>query len=253
PGKIISTSQEVEVMVLDVDPEKRRVSLGLKQCLDNPWIVFAESHPEGAVVEGEIKNITEFGLFVELPGEIYGMAHLSDLDWLTPGEEALKRFKKGDEVKAKVLTVDVDKERIGLGLKQLDDDPYQGADARRGKTVTCTVTAVHEHSVEVEIFGSLRGEIKRSDLARDRDEQRPSRFAPGDKVDAKLLQIDRNSRRISLSIKALEVQEEKKAVQDYGSTDSGASLGDILGAALDRKTQEEAARASEAEESADES
>ena len=181
------------------------------------------------------------------------MAHLSDLDWLTPGEEALKRFKKGDEVKAKVLTVDVDKERIGLGLKQLDDDPYQGADARRGKTVTCTVTAVHEHSVEVEIFGSLRGEIKRSDLARDRDEQRPSRFAPGDKVDAKLLQIDRNSRRISLSIKALEVQEEKKAVQDYGSTDSGASLGDILGAALDRKTQEEAARASEAEESADES
>ena len=251
PGKIISTSQEVEVMVLDVDPEKRRVSLGLKQCLDNPWIVFADSHPEGAIVEGEIKNITEFGLFIELPGEIYGMAHLSDLDWLTPGEEALKKFKKGEEVRAKVLTVDVEKERIGLGLKQLDDDPFQGADARRGKTVTCTVTAVHEHSVEVEIFGSLPGDIKRSELARDRDEQRPSRFAPGDKVDAKLLQIDRNNRRVTLSIKALEVQEEKQAMEEYGSTDSGASLGDILGAALDRKTQEEAARAAEAKDASD--
>ena len=250
PGKIISTSQEVEVMVLDVDPEKRRVSLGLKQCLDNPWIVFAESHPEGTIVEGEIKNITEFGLFIELPGEIYGMAHLSDLDWLTPGEEALKKFRKGDEVKAKVLTIDVDKERIGLGLKQLDDDPFQGVEGRRGKTVTCTVTAVHDHSVEVEIFGSLPGDIKRSDLARDRDEQRPSRFAPGDKVDAKVLQIDRNNRRVALSIKALEVQEEKQAMADYGSTDSGASLGDILGAALDRKTQEEAAR--EAEDEKDE-
>ena len=252
PGKIISTSQEVEVMVLDVDPEKRRVSLGLKQCLDNPWIVFAESHPEGTIVEGEIKNITEFGLFIELPGEIYGMAHLSDLDWLTPGEEALKKFRKGDEVKAKVLTIDVEKERIGLGLKQLDDDPFQGAEGRRGKTVTCTVTAVHDHSVEVEIFGSLPGDIKRSELARDRDEQRPSRFAPGDKVDAKVLQIDRNNRRVSLSIKALEVQEEKQAMADYGSTDSGASLGDILGAALDRKTQEEAARTAEEEKDAPE-
>ncbi|MDE0379513.1 MAG: 30S ribosomal protein S1 [Rhodospirillales bacterium] len=252
PGKIISTSQEVEVMVLDVDPEKRRVSLGLKQCLDNPWIVFADSHPEGTIVEGEIKNITEFGLFIELPGEIYGMAHLSDLDWLTPGEEALKKFRKGDDVKAKVLTIDVEKERIGLGLKQLDDDPFQGAEGRRGKTVTCTVTAVHEHSVEVEIFGSLPGDIKRSDLARDRDEQRPSRFAPGDKVDAKLLQIDRNNRRVALSIKALEVQEEKQAMAEYGSTDSGASLGDILGAALDRKTQEEAARTAEEEKDAPE-
>ena len=248
PGKIISTSQQVEVMVLDVDPEKRRVSLGLKQCLDNPWITFAESNPEGTIVQGEIKNITEFGLFIDLAGEIYGMAHLSDLDWLSPGEEALKRFKKGDEVKAKVLTVDVEKERVGLGLKQLDDDPFQGAEARRGKTVTCTVTAVHEHSVEVEIFGSLPGDIKRSDLARDRDEQRPSRFAPGDKIDAKLMQIDRTHRRVTLSIKALEVQEEKRAVKDYGSTDSGASLGDILGAALDRKTQEEAARVAVAED-----
>ena len=247
PGKIISTSQEVEVMVLDVDPEKRRVSLGLKQCLDNPWIVFAEAHPEGAVVEGEIKNITEFGLFVELPGEVYGMAHLSDLDWVSSGEQALERFKKGDRVTVKVLGVDVEKERIGLGLKQLDDDPFHKAEARRGEAVTCTVTAVHEHGIEVEIFDSLPGEIRRSDLARDRDEQRPSRFAPGDKVDAKLVKIDRAGRRVALSVKALEVQEEKKAMEEYGSTDSGASLGDILGAALDRKTQEDAARAVQAD------
>ena len=247
PGKIISTSQEVEVMVLDVDPEKRRVSLGLKQCLDNPWIVFAEAHPEGVVVEGEIKNITEFGLFVELPGEVYGMAHLSDLDWVSSGEQALERFKKGDRVTVKVLGVDVEKERIGLGLKQLDDDPFHKAEARRGEAVTCTVTAVHEHGIEVEIFDSLPGEIRRSDLARDRDEQRPSRFAPGDKVDAKLVKIDRAGRRVALSVKALEVQEEKKAMEEYGSTDSGASLGDILGAALDRKTQEDAARAVQAD------
>ena len=251
PGKIISTSQEVEVMVLDVDPEKRRVSLGLKQCLDNPWIVFAEAHPEGAVVEGEVKNITEFGLFVELPGEIYGMAHLSDLDWVSSGEQALERFKKGDRVTVKVLSVDVEKERIGLGLKQLDDDPFHRAEARRGEAVTCTVTAVHEHGIEVEIFDSLLGEIRRSDLARDREEQRPSRFAPGDKVDAKLVKIDRAGRRIALSVKALEVQEEKKAMEEYGSTDSGASLGDILGAALDRKTQEDAARAAPADAEAE--
>ena len=247
PGKIISTSQEVEVMVLDVDPEKRRVSLGLKQCLDNPWIVFAETHPEGAIVKGEVKNITEFGLFVELPGEIYGMAHLSDLDWVSSGEQALEQFKKGDRVTVKVLSVDVEKERIGLGLKQLDDDPFHRAEARRGEAVTCTVTAVHEHGIEVEIFDSLPGEIRRSDLARDRGEQRPSRFAPGDKVDAKLVKIDRAGRRIALSVKALEVQEEKKAMEEYGSTDSGASLGDILGAALDRKTQEDAARATPAD------
>ena len=241
PGKIVSTSQEVEVMVLDVDPDKRRVSLGLKQCLDNPWSAFAETYPEGATIEGEVKNITEFGLFVELPGEIFGMAHLSDLDWLESGEDALKRFKKGDIVKAQVLTIDTEKERVGLGLKQLGDDPFSDAEKKRGQAVTCTVSAVRENGIEVEILGSLPGDIKRSDLARDRDEQRPSRFAPGDKVDAKLMQIDRNSRRAVLSIKALEVQEEKQAMQEYGSPDSGASLGDILGAAIDRKTQEEEA------------
>ena len=249
PGKIISTSQEVEVMVLDVDPEKRRVSLGLKQCLDNPWVAFSESHPEGAVVEGEIKNITEFGLFVELSGDIFGMAHLSDLDWVSAGEQALARFKKGETVRAMVLSVDVEKERVGLGLKQIDNDPFQGAEARRGEIVTCTVSAVHDHGIEVEILDSLPGDIKRSELARDRDEQRPARFAPGDKVDAKIIQADRARRRVALSIKALEVQEEKKAMADYGSADSGASLGDILGAALDRKTQEDAAARTDAEAS----
>jgi small subunit ribosomal protein S1 len=240
PGKIVSTSQEVEVMVLDVDPEKRRISLGLKQCLDNPWDAFAEAHPEGTIVEGEIKNITEFGLFVELSGEIFGMAHLSDLDWVMSGEEALQKHNKGEIVKAKVLSIDVEKERIGLGLKHLDDDSFSSSDGKRGTPVTCSVIAVHEHGLEVEIFDSLPGYIRRSDLARDRDEQRPTRFAAGDKIDAKLVQVDRTNRRVVLSIKALEVQEEKQAMEEYGSVDSGASLGDILGAALNRKTREAA-------------
>ncbi len=247
PGKIVSTSQEVEVMVLDVDPDKRRISLGLKQCLDNPWESFAESHAEGSVVEGEVKNITEFGLFIELPGEIFGMAHLSDLDWVTPGEEALQKYKKGDRIRAQVLSVDIEKERIGLGIKQLDGDPFHGSDSRVGSTITCTVTAVHEHGIAVQAFDELPGYIRRSDLARDRDEQRPTRFAAGDKVDAKLLQVDRNGRRLVLSIKALEVEEEKQAMEEYGSVDSGASLGDILGAAINRKTQEEAEARAQAE------
>jgi len=235
PGKIVSTSQEVEVMVLDVDPDKRRISLGLKQCLDNPWTSFEENNPEGTVLEGEIKNITEFGLFVELSGEIFGMVHLSDIDWAVAGETAIQKFDKGDKIKVKVLSVDIEKERIGLGIKQLDDDPFQVAHGKRGQPVTCTVTAVADQGIEVEVLDGLPGFVRRGDLARDRNEQRPDRFAVGDKFDAKLMQIDRSGRRISLSIKALEVQEEKQAVEEYGSTDSGASLGDILGAALSRK------------------
>jgi len=240
PGKIVSTSQEVSVMVLDVDPDKRRISLGLKQCFDNPWSEFAEQYAEGSVVHGEIKNITEFGLFVELPGEIYGMVHMSDIDWAKSGEEAMQTYSKGDEIDAKVLNVDVDKERVGLGIKQLGDDPFSVAEAKRGKQVTCTVTAVHEHGLAVELFDGLPGYLRRSDLARERGEQRPDRFAVGDKLDAKLVQVDRNGRRIMLSVKALEVEEEKQAMQEYGSADSGASLGDILGAAISRKNQEQA-------------
>ncbi|MQX36880.1 30S ribosomal protein S1 [Roseospira navarrensis] len=233
PGKIVSTSQEVNVMILDVDPDKRRISLGLKQTMGNPWSDFLERFPVGSEVEGEIKNITEFGLFIGLPGEIDGMVHLSDLDWNRSGDEAVKDYGKGDVVKAKVLDVDVDKERISLGIKQLGDDPYSAAtaDLRKGQIVTGVVTQVQDNGIEVEVGGAV-GFIRKSDLARDRADQRPERFAVGEKVDAKITNIDKANRRIGLSIKAREVDEEKQAMADYGSTDSGASLGDILGAAL---------------------
>ena len=233
PGKIVSTSQEVEVMVLDVDPNKRRVSLGLKQCIDNPWDSFAANYPAGAEIEGEVKNITEFGLFIGLPGDIDGMVHLSDLDWNRQGDDAIQDYQKGDTVRAQVLDVDIEKERISLGIKQLESDPFETASdgVKRGDVVTATVTAVEDGGVEVEVNGS-KAFIRRSDLSRDRSEQRPERFSVGDKLDAKVTNIDRGSRRISLSIKAREIDEEKQAVEQYGSSDSGASLGDILGAAL---------------------
>ncbi len=242
PGKIVSTSQEVEVMILDVDPNKRRISLGLKQCLGNPWEDFVEKYPNGTELEGEVKNITEFGLFIGLPGEIDGMVHLSDIDWDTPGEEAIQSFKKGDMVRAKVLDVDVDKERISLGIKQLTTDPFEAGSAgvRKGAVVTCTVTQVTDGGVEVSVGEGMPGFIRKSELSRDRSEQRPERFAVGEKVDAKVTNVDNKTRKLTLSIKAREVEEEKKAMQEYGSSDSGASLGDILGAAL--KQREEAAK-----------
>ncbi|MFC7333952.1 30S ribosomal protein S1 [Rhodocista pekingensis] len=241
PGKIVSTSQEVEVMVLDVDPVKRRISLGLKQTMQNPWESFVDKFPGGTELEGEVKNITEFGLFVGLPGDIDGMVHLSDLDWNTPGEQAIQTYKKGDQVKVKVLDVDVEKERISLGIKQLAGDPFETAVAgvKKGDVVTCTVTQVTDGGIEVEVGEGFTGFIRKSDLSRDRSEQRPDRFAIGEKVDAKVTQIDRGSRKITLSIKAKEVEEEKQAMQEFGSSDSGASLGDILGAALKRKQQGE--------------
>jgi small subunit ribosomal protein S1 len=235
PGKVVSTSQEVEVMVLEVDENKRRVSLGLKQCLDNPWDSFAEKHPIGSIIEGEIKNITEFGLFVGITDEMDGMVHLSDLDWNRAGEEAIKDYKKGDVVKAKVLDVDPEKERISLGIKQVASDPMDSVgEINRGDDVTCTVTAIESGGIEVQVGGEggPKAFIRKSDLSKDRNEQNPSRFAVGDKVDARVTGFDKVSRRISLSIKAREVAEEKEAVEQYGSADSGASLGDILGAAL---------------------
>jgi small subunit ribosomal protein S1 len=234
PGKIVSTSQEVEVMVLEVDRVKRRISLGLKQCADNPWLTFADRFPAGTQVEGEIKNVTEFGLFIGLDGDVDGMVHLSDLDWNRPGEEAIQDYKKGDVVKAVVLDVDTEKERISLGIKQLGGDPMESAgDLRRGAVVTCEVTEVRDSGIEVRIGEQgLTSFIRRSDLSRDRSEQRPERFAVGDKVDARVTNFDRAGRKITVSIKALEIAEEKEAVAQYGSSDSGASLGDILGAAL---------------------
>jgi small subunit ribosomal protein S1 len=240
PGKIVSTSQEVEVMVLEVDPEKRRISLGLKQTLENPWERFLESHPPGSTVEGEIKNITEFGLFIGLDEEIDGMVHLSDLDWHLSGEEAVKNYHKGDVVQAVLLDVDVEKERISLGIKQLGEDPFKAATAgiKRGQRVTCTVTQVTPAGIEVATTDGAVGFIRKAELARDRGDQRPERFAVGEKLDAKVTNIDANSRRLTLSVKALEIEDEKQAMAEYGSSDSGASLGDILGPAI-RQQQEQ--------------
>jgi len=243
PGKIVSTSQEVEVQVLEVDPVKRRISLGLKQTMRNPWEVFVEKYPPGSVVEGEVKNKTEFGLFLGLDGDVDGMVHLSDLDWKRPGEQVIDEYKKGDKVKAQVLDVDVEKERISLGIKQLAEDAAAAdtaaGDLKKGAVVTCEVIEVKEGGIEVKIVGTdYASFIKRSELARDRSEQRPDRFAVGEKVDARVTQFDRRSRRVSVSIKALEVAEEKEAIAQYGSSDSGATLGDILGTALKRKGEE---------------
>ena len=237
PGKILATSQEVEVVVLEVDPNKRRISLGLKQTLQNPWDAFAEKFPVGAIVEGEVKNKTEFGLFIGLEGDVDGMVHLSDLDWNRPGEQVIEEFNKGDLVKAQVLDVDVEKERISLGMKQVGGDPFveaaEAGDVRRGSVVSCEVTAVTDGGIEAKIVDTdLSAFIRRSDLARDRDEQRPERFSVGQTFDARVTQFDKKARKVGLSIKALQIAEEKEAVAQFGSTDSGASLGDILGAAL---------------------
>ena len=233
PGKIVSTSQEVEVMVLEIDTAKRRVSLGLKQTMRNPWEVFSETHPVGTEVEGEVKNTTEFGLFIGLDQDIDGMVHLSDLSWDTPGEQAIQEYKKGDMVRAVVTEVDTDKERISLSIKALDGDPFADAVAgvKRGSIITVNVTAIEDGGIEVEYEG-MKSFIRRSDLSRDRAEQRPERFQVGDKVDVRVTNVDSKSRRLGLSIKAREIAEEKEAVEQYGSSDSGASLGDILSAAL---------------------
>jgi small subunit ribosomal protein S1 len=245
PGKIVSTSQEVEVQILEVDSSKRRISLGLKQTLQNPWESFAEKHPVGSIVEGEVKNKTEFGLFIGLEGDVDGMVHLSDLDWQRPGEQVIEEFKKGDMVKAQVLDVDVEKERISLGVKQMGGDKFAeaadapGGELKKGAIVTCEVTDVKEGGLDVKIVGTeFTTFIKRGDLARDRAEQRPERFAAGEKLDARVILFDRKARKVSVSIKALEMAEEKEAIAQYGSADAGASLGDILGAALKKKSGE---------------
>ena len=240
PGKILSTSQEVEVVVLEVDPVKRRISLGLKQTLDNPWTTFAQKYPTGTVVEGEVKNKTEFGLFIGLDGDVDGMVHLSDLDWNRPGEQVIEEYNKGDMVKAVVLDVDVEKERISLGIKQLTGDKVGEAAAsgelRKNAVVTCEVTGITDGGIEVRLVDhDIDSFIRRSDLSRDRDEQRPERFSVGQKVDARVIAFDKKTRKLQVSIKALEIAEEKEAVAQYGSTDSGASLGDILGAALKKQ------------------
>jgi len=243
PGKIVSTSQEVDVKVLEVDEEKRRISLGLKQAQSNPWEAFAEAHPVGSVVEGEVKNATEFGLFVGLEGDVDGMVHMSDIAWGVSGEEALQLHRKGESVKAQVLDVDVEKERISLGIKQLEGGGTATGTTRstgtagaggvkKGETLTVTVRAVQDAGLDVQVGDDgATGFLKRGDLGRDRDEQRPERFQVGQKLDAMVIGFDR-SKKPNFSVKALQIAEEKQAVAQYGSSDSGASLGDILGAAL---------------------
>ena len=240
PGKIVSTSQKVDVQILEVDPNKRRISLGLKQTQDNPWESFLSQHPKGTVVEGPIRNITEFGLFIGLDNGVDGMVHLSDLDWTKAGDEAIKDYKKGDNVRAVVLDVDSAKERISLGIKQVGGDPIESIGTiKKGSTVTCEVVQVQEHGIEVKLAeADITTFVKRSDLSRDRSEQRPERFNVGDKIDVAVTNIDKAARRISVSIKALELSEEKQAVAQYGSSDSGASLGDIFKAAIKKREED---------------
>jgi len=237
PGKIVSTSQQIEVMVLDVDLVKRRISLGLKQCMANPWEAFRETHEVGTIIEGEVRNITEFGIFVGLSEEIDGLVHLSDISWETTGEAAMEGFEKGAKIQAKILEIDLEKERISLGIKQLTEDPYAGEaeKVRKGDVVTCAITAVVEQGLEVRVGENLSGFIRRADLSRERGEQRTERFAVDEKIDAVITQVDRKTHNLTLSIKAREVEEEKKAMADFGSSDSGARLGDILSAAMAKK------------------
>ena len=241
PGKIVSTSQEVEVVVLDVDLTKRRISLGLKQATDNPWAEFETNNKIGDVIEGEINNITEFGLFVGLAEEIDGLVHLSDISWSGSNEEVLEGFNKGDKVEAKILDIDLEKERISLGIKQLTSNPVTDSveKVRKGDAVTCVITAVTEQGLEVRVGDTLSGFIRRGDLARDRSDQRVERFAVGEKVDAVISQIDSKNNKLTLSVKAREMAEEKQAMAEFGSSDSGASLGDILGAALAKKDDDD--------------
>lgn len=228
-------------MILDVDEQKRRISLGLKQIQANPWEDLVERFPIGTELEGEVKNITEFGLFVGLPGEIDGMVHLSDLDWERSGEEAVKDYQKGQMVKVKLLDIDVEKERISLGIKQLESDPFENTADRykKGAAVTGTVSEVNDGGVELQLAEGITGFIRKADLSRERSEQRPERYAVGERVDAKITNVDRKTRKISLSIKQLQMEEEKQAMAEYGNTDSGASLGDILGAALKQQQQKQ--------------
>ena len=236
PSKIVSVSQEVEVQVLEIDEEKRRISLGIKQCQENPWETIATKHKVGDEIEGPVNNVTEFGLFVGIDDELDGMVHISDISWEDQTEDVLKEFKKGDSIKAKILEIDPEKERVGLGIKQLTDDPFEGAmkGMAKGAVVTCTITAIDDKGVEVDVNENVTGYIKKGDLSRERSEQRPDRFAVGEKVDAKILSVDKKNRKLSLSIKAREIDEDKKAMEEFGSTESGASLGDILGAALSK-------------------
>jgi small subunit ribosomal protein S1 len=240
PGKIVSTSEKVEVMILEIDVQKRRISLGIKQCIDNPWEKYKTDNKIGDTIEGEIRNITEFGLFVALSEDIDGLVHLSDISWDGNGDELIKDYTKGTSVKAKILDIDIEKERISLGIKQLTEDltSTELGNLSKGSIVTCTVSVISDKGLDVSVGDNISGFIKRNDLARERSDQKTERFGVGDKIDAMVTNIDKKLRKVSLSIKAKEIEEEKKVMEEYGSSDSGASLGDILGAALAKKDED---------------
>lgn len=250
PSKILTLAQEVEVVVLEVDLAKRRISLGLKQCMENPWQKLVEDHPVGNVFEGVIKNVTEFGLFVGINDQLDGMVHINDISWSETNEDTLKQFTKGQMLKVKVLDIDAEKERISLGVKQVEADPLADAFAttKKGDVVTCTITALDMNGLEVSLANGLSGYIKKADLARDRSEQRSDRFAVGEKIDAKITAVEKGSRKVSLSIKSREMDEEKHALSTYGSSDSGATLGDILGSALTKAQSKKSAADADSEE-----
>ena len=239
PNHLLSSSEKIEVMVLEIEEDKRRISLGIKQCLENPWEIFDKEFKVNQEIEGEIKNITDFGIFVGLKGDIDGLVHLSDISWDGNGDELIKEYKQGSVLKTKILDINVENEKISLGIKQLTEDKFTSEleNIKLGDTVTCLINKISDNNIEVSIGDNIKGNIKKSDLSRDRKEQRTDRFGVGDKVDALVIKIDKKSRSVNVSIKAREIEEEKQAMAEFGSSDSGASLGDILGAALEKKNQ----------------
>ncbi len=241
PNHLLSSSEKIEVMVLEIEEDKRRISLGIKQCFENPWEVFNKEFKINQEIEGEIKNVTDFGIFVGLKGEIDGLVHLSDISWDGNGDELIKNFKQGTILKTKILDINVENEKVSLGIKQLTEDKFTSEleNIKLGDTVTCLINKITDNNVEISIGDNIKGNIKKSDLSRDRKEQRTDRFGVGDKVDALVIKIDKKQRSVNMSIKAREIEEEKQAMAEFGSSDSGASLGDILGAALEKKNQNE--------------
>ena len=241
PNHLLSSSEKIEVMVLEIEEDKRRISLGIKQCVENPWEAFNKEFKVNQEIEGEIKNVTDFGIFVGLKGEIDGLVHLSDISWDGNGDELIKSFKQGTILKTKILDINVEKEKVSLGIKQLTEDKFTSEleNIKLGDTVTCLINKISDNNIEVSIGDNIKGNIKKSDLSRDRKEQRTDRFGVGDKVDATVIKIDKKQRSVNVSIKAREIEEEKQAMAEFGSSDSGASLGDILGAALEKKNQNE--------------
>ena len=241
PNHLLSSSEKIEVMVLEIEEDKRRISLGIKQCVENPWDIFNKEFKVNQEIEGEIKNVTDFGIFVGLKGEIDGLVHLSDISWEGNGDELIKNFEKGAILKTKILDINVENEKVSLGIKQLTEDKFSSEleNIKLGDTVTCLINKITDNNIGVSIGDNVKGNIKKSDLSRDRKEQRTDRFGVGDKVDATVIKIDKKQRSVNVSIKAREIEEEKQAMAEFGSSDSGASLGDILGAALEKKNQNE--------------